>query len=447
MNKTIKIRCTGSREMGFAELLPFQKNLKVETNIEKLKNNILKRGFCAPVFVWNEKEILDGHGRLKALTALQKERYIIPKIPIVDIFAKDKKEAAEILLSINSQYQQITTEGLTDFCADNLIELELLTNELELKTLDFDDITGNSDDNQDGKDDEIPKIIEDKPPITRLGDLWTLGNHRLLCGDATNQADVARLMDGAKAELLFTSPPYSDMREYNGDKDLSVSHLVEFLETFDDCCKYKVVNLGIQRKDNDIYEYWNSYISKARSLGNKMLAWNVWAKQNAGSIGNQSAFIPITHEWIFVFGKEFKDINRTEKRKTEISDRTTQKRRLPDGSMVISSIGEQKTLKEMESVFYANTELGAIRSLHPATFPVELPFKYINAITSRNEIVVDCFGGSGTTMIACEKAGRACYMMELDPKYCDVILKRWSEYAGKDPVRHDGVKWSELNGI
>jgi len=121
--------------MDFTELLPFQKNLKAETNIEKLKNNILKRGFCTPIFVWNDKEILDGHGRLKALTMLKKEGYNIPKIPVVDISAKDKKEAAEILLSINSQYQQITAEGLNEFCLDNCVELELLTEELELKTI------------------------------------------------------------------------------------------------------------------------------------------------------------------------------------------------------------------------------------------------------------------------------------------------------------------------
>jgi len=274
-----------------------------------------------------------------------------------------------------------------------------------------------------------------------LGDLFEIGEHRLLCGDSTDSDAVAKLMDGQKAELLFTSPPYSDMRDYNGEKDLTVSNLVEFITSFYHYCEYQVINLGIQRKDNDINEYWNDYIIKARDNGYKFLSWNVWDKGMAGSIGNQSAFIPICHEWIFVFGKKFKHINRTCERATSIKkDRTHRKVRQADGSMKESSVGFQGDLKEMESIFYSNPELGEIRSLHPATFPVELPSEYIKAMTNDNDIIVEPFTGSGTTMVASHQLKRKCYGMELDPKYCQVIVDRMRKLDPSLKIKRNGIE-------
>ena len=263
-----------------------------------------------------------------------------------------------------------------------------------------------------------------------------IGGHRLLAGDATKKEDVERLMDGQKAELLFTSPPYSDIREYGGGKDLATEHLALFINTFDKFCEYQAVNLGIKRKNHEIVEYWNDYIKVARDCGLKMMSWNVWAKQNAGSVGNQSAFIPISHEWIFVFGRNFKDINRTEERKTAIKEgkqgRTV---RQADGSMKWSSFGTQEQMKEMESVYYQIAEMGAVRKYHPATFPVGLPSAYIKAITNTGDGIADPFGGSGSTLIACEQLNRKCFMAEIDPRYTDVIITRWENLTGKKAVK------------
>lgn len=283
--------------------------------------------------------------------------------------------------------------------------------------------------------------VAPKEPITVLGDLYDIGEHRLLCGDSTCSDTVGKLMNGEKSELLFTSPPYSDMREYNGEKDLSVSNLVEFVTSFYQYCEYQVINLGIQRKNNDINEYWNDYIIKARDNGYKFLSWNVWAKPSAGSIGNQSAFFPISHEWIFVFGKNFKDINRTQERSTSIKEtRTHRKVRQSDGSMKNSTVGFQGVLKEMESVFYSNPELGSIRKDHPATFPIELPSEYIKAMTNEGDCVCEPFTGSGTTMVASHQLKRKCYGMELDPKYCDVIVARMIKLDSTLEIKRNGVK-------
>jgi DNA modification methylase len=271
-----------------------------------------------------------------------------------------------------------------------------------------------------------------------VGDLFEIGEHRLLCGDSTDSDQVAKLMNGEKAEILFTSPPYSDMREYNGEKDLSVDNLSEFIPTWMPFVEYQVVNLGIQRKDNDIVQYWDSYIDKARSCGYKLMAWNVWHKSSV-SVGQQSAFIPIYHEWIFVFGTKFKDINRTWEREQKATSKNKRKVRQADGSMKESTIGKQEAMKEMESVFSSNVELGEIRSQHPATFPIELPSEYIKAITNEGQIIAESFTGSGSTMVASHQLKRKCYGMELDPKYCQVIVDRMKKLDPTLVIKRNGL--------
>jgi DNA modification methylase len=289
----------------------------------------------------------------------------------------------------------------------------------------------------DAIDDEFEADVNSIQTDIVLGDLIEIGEHRLLCGDSTDSDAVAKLMNGQSAELLFTSPPYSDMREYNGDKDLSVDNVSEFIPTWMPFVEYQVVNLGIQRKDNDIIQYWDTYIEKAKSCGYKLMGWNVWHKSSV-SVGQQSAFIPIYHEWIFVFGTKFKDINKTWERKSEISNTKKTKRRQKDGSTKLSTVGIQESKKEMESVFYCNSELSDIRSLHPATFPIELPSEYIKSMTNEKDIIADSFTGSGTTMVASHQLNRKCYGMELDEKYCQVIIDRMKKLDSSLVIKING---------
>lgn len=273
-----------------------------------------------------------------------------------------------------------------------------------------------------------------------LWDLFEIGPHRLLCWDSTNIDDVNKLMNGEKAELLFTSPPYSDMREYNGWKDLSVWNIKEFITTFFPFCEYQAINLWIQRKENDIVQYWDEYIKEAKDVWLLFLAWNVWHKTGV-SIWQQSSFIPIYHEWIFVFWKKFKDINKTWDRKKEISKRTTRNRRQADGSIKVSSVGLQEEKKEMESVFKSNAELWSIRKEHPATFPIELPEEYITAITNQWDIVAEPFCWSWTTMVSSHQLNRKCYWMELDPKYVQTIVNRMQKLDPSLVIKRNWVPY------
>lgn len=287
-------------------------------------------------------------------------------------------------------------------------------------------------------EDEVPGVDENAGPTTKLGDIWQLGRHRLMCGDSTDFESVKNLMHGEKGKILFTSPPYSDMREYEGGKDLSVGHIAQFISTYRPYTDYQCVNLGIQRKKHEIVQYWDEYIKIAKESGYKLMAWNVWDKTMCGSIGSHNAFFPIRHEWVFVFGTEFYEINLTWKKAYEsiVKGKIEKRLRQADGSMGTHSGGDMsKPYKKMESVLQLTSEHGKIVKRHPATFPVGLPAEYIKAMTDENDIVIEPFGGSGTTLIAAQQTNRICYAMELEPKYCDVIIKRWETLTGEKAVK------------
>jgi DNA modification methylase len=280
---------------------------------------------------------------------------------------------------------------------------------------------------------EIPDEIETD---IVLGDLFEIGEHRLLCGDSTDSDAVARLMNGQKAELLFTSPPYSDMREYNGEKDLSVSNIVEFIPTFMQHSDYQVINLGLQRKKHEINPYWDEYIQIAKDCGYKLLAWNVWSREGmGGSIANMSAMFRIEHEWIFVFGKEPKSLNDTKKNESA-GLHTGITNRQKDGT---TKKAKQKVVKEFGRLSSVITMCYGNSTLHPAVFPIDFPAEYIKAMTNTGDFIAEPFTGSGTTMVASHQLNRKCYGMELDPKYCQVIIDRMRKLDPNIPIKKNGV--------
>jgi len=372
-----------------------------------------------PIVVNDDMVVLGGNMRLKALKHLG-----LNEAPIIKASQLTEEQQRQFIIKDNAGF------GEWDW--------EMLANEWDVEELDKwgIDVPAFPQTELEAVEDDYEQPEQIETDIV-LGDLFEIGEHRLLCGDSTDSDAVAKLMDGQKAELLFTSPPYSDMREYNGEKDLSIDNLIEFIPTWMPFVEYQVVNLGIQRKDNDIVQYWDSYIEKARSCGYKLMAWNVWHKSSV-SVGQQSAFIPIYHEWIFVFGTKFKDINRTWQREQKATSKNKRKVRQADGSMKESTIGKQEEMKEMESVFSSNVELGEIRSQHPATFPIELPSEYIKAITNEGQIIAESFTGSGSTMVASHQLKRKCYGMELDPKYCQVIIDRMRKLDPTIVIKKNG---------
>ena len=267
----------------------------------------------------------------------------------------------------------------------------------------------------------------------RCSGVITLGNHRVICGDCTNPKDVSRLMQDSHAKLLFTSPPYSDIYEYSGN-NLSPSHLARFIPNFRDYADILCVNLGIKKHDHEIITYWDDYISAAHECGLKLLSWNVWDKINPGSIAQQQFMFPLRHEFIFVFGKSPVKLNRTipkhGREKDKINLRQYRGVREPDGIIKFTTSNHQyhEKCKQLETVITQ----GAVKSRPvwgTAQMPVELAEEYIKAVTNEGDCVIDPFGGSGTTLIACEKLNRKCFTMEINPAMCDVIVQRYDKFT------------------
>jgi DNA modification methylase len=283
-------------------------------------------------------------------------------------------------------------------------------------------------------EDEVPEPPAD--PITKPGDLWILGRHRVLCGDSTKAEDVARLMDGAKADLCFTSPPYGQQRDYTKegkekcqDWDGLMQGVFANLPMSD--AGQVLVNLGLIHREGEWIPYWEAWIEWMRSQGWRRFGWYVW-DQGAGLPGDWNGRLGPSFEFIWHFNK--KSLRPDKWIETKAESRAAKGKggtvgfRKEGGSAECYSpdkIGQD--FKIPDSVIRVNRNSQDGR-LHPATFPVALPSFAMNCWDG---IAYEPFCGSGTTLIAAEQLGRTCYGMEISPDYCDVIVKRWETLTGQ----------------
>jgi len=288
-------------------------------------------------------------------------------------------------------------------------------------------------------EDEIPDVPAD--PITKSGDLWMLGDHRLLCGDSTKAEDVARLMAGVKADLCFTSPPYGQQRDYTAESKSKVADWDGLM-----CGVFSIlpmaeagqvlVNLGMIHRDGEWIAYWDSWIKWMRSRGWRNFGWYVW-DQGWGLPGDWNGRFAPSHEFVFHF-------NKLSVRPEKIIDskmagqKTEGKKGLRGKDGKVSGFSHATgpngeyvypENKIPDSVFRINRQCGGVG--HPAPFSV--PFA-VFGIRCWPGIVYEPFCGSGTTLIAAEQLDRKCYGMEISPAYCDVIVTRWEKLTGKKAV-------------
>lgn len=435
MSKVIPIRCKGNRYLSFTEIKAFQGNLKEmsKENFLKLRNLILKHGWIAPVFVWNEDKILDGHGRLLVLGELIKEGYSIDKIPVVDIEAETKKEAAEILLAINSHFQSITDQGLYEFMATMEIDLSELQDfvlpDINLEKFELSYFKEGLTD-----DDEVPPVS--KKTKSKLGDLYLLGEHRILCGDATKKEDIERLMNGKKADMVFTDPPYG-VTACQWDTIIPFNKIWEML-------------LSIMEDNSAIVITASQPFTSALVMSNiKMFKYEwIWEKDR-GTNFLQAKYMPMKiHENVLVFyGKTPifnqqryipKNLNTLCRSKRRISNI----KRMQDGQYLLKGKANPNNneFKMPESILYferetGNNQFAKEKTKHPTQKPVSLIEYLIKTYSNKNNIIPDPFLGSGSTLIAAEKTNRICFGLEIEPLYIDVIIKRWEDFTGKKAIK------------
>ena len=347
-----------------------------DDEMEKLKNSINEFGYIAPIIVnKHNNHIVGGNQRYEALKSLG---YTDVDVVFVDEPDLNREQALNIALNKIS--------GEWDFVklADIIDDLEL--NDFDISLTGFDDLElENFGIEEDPKEHEQVEVVEDdydEPDdlevTVQTGDIYILGNHRLMCGDSTKTEDVALLMDGKQADMVFTDPPY----------DLEDNYSTIIFKNAK--ANAEIFIMTNERKLAHIIVKYDKYFRRLFAVDFKV-----------ARLINSNA--PMTQvDFIGHFRKEppttFNNLN----------DHFT------------TLIESQKTSKTQEHNFN-----------HKHCKNITLPSEFIKHFSNEKENILDLFGGSGSTMIACEQLNRNCYMMELDPKYCQVIINRWEEFTGE----------------
>lgn len=395
--------------------------------IEQIKKSIQDFGNNDPIAIDNDGEIIEGHGRFIALKELgYKEVEVIRLGHLTD----NEKKAYRLIhnkLTMNSDFN-----------------LELLEQELaELQTLDmqefgFDFVTDFMEEIKDVDDFDIEEAIEDveEQPRTQEGDLWKLGNHYLLCGDSTINSDIETLLNGKKADLLLTDPPYNVNVSNAEGKTIANDNMsnLEFYEFLKDVFTVADRNL----KEGAAFYIWHG---ESESLNFRKaceyVGWSVkqcliWVK-NSITLGRQDyqwKHEPCLYGWKSGAGHYF---IKNRKQPTVIDN--SKDLELMTAEELREYILE---LQEPSTIIYEAKPLK--NSDHPTMKPVRLMKKQIKNSTKQGQIVLELFGGSGSTLLACEELGRICYANELSPVYCDVIIKRWEELTGQKAELINNIK-------
>lgn len=428
----IEINCTGSDIIQLHELTEFQGELKERSagDVEKIIKSIKKHGFSFPFFVWKndgKNNVLDGHGRLMALQQMAAAGEEIPALPCVYISAKNEAEAKEKLLKLNSQYGHMTADSVAAFLGDIKIDFDELA--LPDGVLDL----GKLEPEETKDDDEAPALKPDEVADSQRGQLYRLGRHYLYCGDSTSAEDMAALMQGVKADLIVTDPPYNV--DYHGGTGLNIQN-----DNMDDANFHAFLVAAYTAmfsvlKAGGAFYIWHADVKGAifrnalKEAGGQLRQCIIWVK-NALCLGRsdwQWRHEPCLYGWKNG-ANHYWDGRR---------DLTTVYDEKPD----YKKMNKEQLLQEITKLRGDNVpntiiyeDKPARNEEHPTMKPVKLFQRLIKNSSKEDDAILDPFGGSGTSIIACEKLNRTAYVMELDPHYCDVIRKRWT-------------KWAEENGV
>ena len=407
-----------------AEYNPRKELTPEDPEYQQLKNSIVEFGYVVPVVVNKDYTVIGGH---QGLTVLEDLGYKKIECSVQDLNKTQEKALNLALNKINGIWDNEKLEKIL----------------AELKELEFDmDITGFSpeelneifNDTLEATEDDfdVDKELEEiEEPITQLGDVWILGKHRLLCGDSTQKEAVAQLMNNQEADMVLTDPPYNV--DVENSKGMKIKNDNMDNESFREFLTKSFKNLSEVLKAGGAFYIWfasKEHINFEKALnesGLKVRQELIWNK-NMFILGNQDyqwKHEPCLYGWKEGAAHYFID-DRTQA--TVIEDRHQDFRKLKKEELI--QILED-TYRERISTTIIEEDKPTINDLHPTMKPIKLLSRLIKNSSRVDECVLDLFGGSGSTLIACEQLSRTCYMMELDPKYCDVIIKRWETLTGK----------------
>ena len=427
-----------------ADLIPYVRNSRTHSDaqVAQIAASIKEFGWTNPILIDGENGIIAGHGRLLAARKLGQD-----KVPVIELaHMTDAQKRAYVIadnqLAMNAGWDtSMLTLELGDLQAEGF-DLELLgfdAAELE-KLMQPEQVEGLTDEN------DVPEMPDE--PKTKPGDIYQLGNHRLMCGDCKSFSDVQKLLDKKNINLVVTSPPYASQRTYDEGSGFKPIHPDEFVNWYQDVASNIMANLtddgsyfcnikpnaeGIQR---ELYVF-DLVLAHVREWGWNFADEFCWERagipqQVARRFKNQ--FEPIYHftkgEWKFRPESVKHESKSVPKAKGKGAGNTSAAKRQGHVSAVDGN-------EVSAGMAYPGNRLPTFQSEalgHPAAYPVGLPEFFIKAYTDREDVVFDPFMGSGSTLIATEKHGRIACGMELSPRYCDVIVKRWEDFTGKQAV-------------
>lgn len=287
--------------------------------------------------------------------------------------------------------------------------------------------------------------------ISQTGDIWTIGDHRLACGDSSDANLIASLMQDQSADLVFTSPPYTNLRTYLTYNDSKWDQMMQ--SVFDAIPAHDrtqiIVNLGLVHKHHAVLWYWQDWLGHMKRTGWRNTGLYVWDKLN-GMCGDHKGRLAPAFEFLFHFNKFARRPNKVKAKKAEnIKHRLDSTMRKKDGTIRPASSPHTSlnTHKIPDSVIRTHKELSNRPTKfgsHPAVFPIKLPMELIEAYTDEHQIVFDPFGGSGTTIIAAHRLNRSGYGVEIEPAYCDLALDRIQRETRLTAYRQDGENFDHL---
>lgn len=392
------------KQVAVEKLIPYVRNSRTHSDaqVAQIAASIKEFGWTNPILVDGTNGIIAGHGRLLAARKLGHTE--VPVIELAHMTDSQKKAyvIADNQLAMNAGWDtSLLSLELADL-KDQGFNLDILgfdPKELD-KLLEPEQVDGLTD------EDAVPDVPVE--PKTKLGDIYQLGNHRLMCGDSTSVDAVEKLLESQKADLLFTDPPYGVSYEGGHNKKKRQGIIADTLQGEDltDLFYESLSTAIIWLKDGAALYVWyasgksiETYASLAK-LPLKLRAVIQWYKIKSGLGAFMSQYIPNCEPCMYLHKEGC--------------------------SPSWYGPTNEKTVWELKKE--------STNSYHPTQKPVELPERAITNSTKQGDSVLDLFGGSGSTLIACEKIGRLARVMELDPKYCDVIVKRWEDFTGKKAV-------------
>lgn len=396
------------------DLIPYARNSRThsEAQVAHIAASIKEFGWTNPILLDGENGIIAGHGRLLAALKLGEE-----KVPTIELSHLDENQKrayviADNKLSLNAGWDN-------ELLAIELTELKSAGYDLELTGFSDEEISALNPEKIEGLTDE-DQVPEPPPePITKPGDIWVMGKHRLMCGDSTSIDAVDRLMNGQKADICFTSPPYAlgksislsgnkSMNKKNSAYDSHKDESGDWPELMDGWWNASlsavehgwVVNVQpLAGNKRELMKWINDRIDRLADIA-------TWDKGHAAPPMAQGV-MGSRYEWMVIFGK-------------------------PDASRAIPCGDWRGTI---QSVYEAPPQRkNEFSSVHAATMPVHVPMFVLEKLCNAAKSVYEPFCGTGTTLIAAEKLSKKCFAMELSPQYCDITVKRWEEFTGKKAV-------------